>query len=104
MCIEFGHNYIIKYCYPDFKNVHYDEIVLLVHYIIVEAIKSWSQATDWKCLVRSVNKTVLEPENNLPEAGGRPPTMSQGSASGTHRERLELCSPLNNTVPVHLHS
>jgi len=51
-----------------------------------------------------VNKIVLELENNLPEAGGRPPTMSQGSASGTHLERLELCSPLNNTAPAHLYS
>jgi hypothetical protein len=78
---------------------------LLVLYIIVEATTStMATAKDQKCLVLYVNKTVLELENNLPEAGGRPPTMSQGSASGTHLERLELCSPLNNTVPAHLYS
>jgi hypothetical protein len=43
--VEIGHNYMIKYFYPDFKNVHYEEFILLVHYIIVEATKSWSRAT-----------------------------------------------------------
>lgn len=43
-------------------------------------------------------------ENNLPEAGGKPPIMSQGSASDIHLERPELCNPSNNTVQAHLYS
>lgn len=36
-----------------------------------------------------------------PEAGGKHPIMSQGSANGTHQERPELCNPSDNIEQGH---
>lgn len=39
--------------------------------------------------------------DHAPEVAGKHPIMSPESASGTHQEILELCSPLDNTGQAH---